>query len=779
MIEFSTMRNGPFFHSDAVSLTLASSRSREAAEPDLVWQFQLEDSNPIELRSNLSLQAQAFSLFPVIQVGDHQIIELSDFFAAPRIDSLLPNYLELVGSPTEGIRLCLEYLAETPQTLLGRVSLQNLQDTRQEISFTLYAKLAPMGDFPPLSSTRVGTHTILKAQTGALTLSISLDTAARAVLSPLQGLRSRIILEAGQTSSFLWRLQAHTEAAQLARGLEQPLPANWDAMLSRQRMEAQSQTVQFVCEDPDWQLVFDSVQRQAAQLLNDDGKALRYYRMRNATQSLLAEREPNPRSMGAAKAEALDLYQLCLCLLPARPLDCERLLDTYLPVLALEDTTKTNLPFPVLASLAWRVFKHTQNPKFIQRHFESLRNSCFAWFEKSHDQDLDGLPEWADPAQTGLENYPDFDLLNTNAFPSLLSNLESRGLSALLETELEAVGLMAHMLKDSPSEAMAHGFRNRLAASLEEWMSSDPQQGYRHALTHHHSEGKLLYQGKFSGELNLEAPIKPANQVCGQLNAAGFWQKPLTLKLTGKNAEGEVLQETISRDQIRWLPGLFFFQTSAVFSELYSFSAEPGSQEIQLRLYTPSCNAADITQLLTLLPSEEETSLDEVLNSQLAFQVKGSAYGVAEKLRDEIPPNDEVINLAWNALLIEALIQNDHKALAGELFTRLVSPVKNSLKRSHRNFEFFQANNGRGRGNQNHVKGLLPLDLLLDIAGIRILSAEKISLTGKSCLPWPFTLRFQGLEVTKDGKNTKIVFADGSEFFHYGTGAKTFSKPTQ
>ena len=97
------MRNGPYLISDPIGLTLAARSYRQPDDPDLVWQLELNQNNPIELRSSLNLQAQSFSLFPSFQFGETQVSELKDFFAFPRVDTLLQDYIELVGNPTETI----------------------------------------------------------------------------------------------------------------------------------------------------------------------------------------------------------------------------------------------------------------------------------------------------------------------------------------------------------------------------------------------------------------------------------------------------------------------------------------------------------------------------------------------------------------------------------------------------------------------------------------------------------------------------------------------------
>ena len=771
------MRNGPYLISDPIGLTLAARSAREPGDPDLVWQLELNENSPIELRSSLNLQAQSFSLFPSFQFGETQISDLKDFFAFPRIDSLLQDYIELIGNPTEMIESCLEYFVDSPQSLLGRVTLHNLSKVRQEASYTLNAQLAGMGDFSPLASTRVGNHTILKAQTGNLSLSIAFDVATKAILSPIQALCWKRFIEAGQSVSFYWRLQAHAKPSLLARGLEKPFPANWDATISRKRVEDQNQSLQIICEDPDWQLVFDSMQRQARQLLLDDGQTLHYYRMRNAENSLMAEKSGLAFGAGLGRADALSLYQFCLCLLPTQPQDCERLLDHYLESIASRGQGSRELPTPILANLSWRIFKHTLNLEFLKRHYDTLKDLSFAWFDKAQDRDFDGLPEWSSSLQTGISNLPCFDPLDSSGFPALPSSAESSGLAALLEAELEAIGLVAHLLEDNPTEAVAHSLRNRLSAALEGWLSHDAAHGLRNASTHRSPPGNLLYEGLISEPLPVEKNLIEPNQICGQLSAKSFNLKPLNIKIEGTDETGANITEWITRDEISWLPGIFFFQSKSVFLELQSITVEPSNQTYDLRLFSPDYSSTNIMQLLALLPTEEEADLNVVLQTNLGFLPTSLSYGIPENLNLELSSADETVNISWNALLIEHLVKNNQHTLAGRLFARLVSPVKNSLKNLHRGYERYLAQSGRGRGNLNHVNGLLPLELLLDIAGIRVFTAEKVSILGENGLSWPITLRYQGLEITRDGKNTQITFADGSSFHHYGSSPKTFAKP--
>ncbi|MEA4812907.1 MAG: hypothetical protein VB108_10100 [Anaerolineaceae bacterium] len=776
------MRNGPFLLSDPIGLTLAARSFRQPEEADFVWQLELRQDGPLALRTSLNLQAQSFSIFPHFTFGSSHITELKDFFAQPKIDTILQDYVELVGNPTETVELSMEYLAEDCQTLICRTTVRNLSDSRLESALTLNAYLASMGSFPPIAAIRVVNQTVLKAQTGNLSIAIGFDADVKAILSPLPGLSWKRFIEARQSASFYWRLQATNQPAQLARELARPFPANWEAKISRKRVEDLNQGLKIICEDPEWQLVFDSAERQALQLVQSSGQTFQHYRMRSSSSSLLNNSADSGMGIGRVKTNSLNLYQLCLCLLPAHPQQCEALLDGALQSLSPPHPHQTpkltaDLPMPILANLCWRVFKHTLNRPFLALHYPLLKDLVFSWFDKPRDKDVDGLPEWAGTQQTGISRLPFFDLLNEESYPSAIWNAESSGLAALLELELEAIALMAHLLEDNPSEAIAQSLKNRLSSALEAWLSSDSAHGLRSYNEHRSPTGNLLYEGSFSCALKVQAALAEPSQLCLQLYANRLTQKPKNLLLKGRGKDGKRITESIPKESILWLPGLFFAQSEQSYSALEAISISPAENEYKLRLYTPDYSAANIMQLLTLLPQDESQNLKTTLAAQLGFTPVSLNYGIPENLTKEIPAEPEIINLGWNALIMEHLIRNGQGSLAYQVFSRLVGPVKNSLKNVHTFFEHYEAESGKGCGNLNHISGLLPLELLLDIAGIRVFSAEKVAVLGENSLPWPLTIRYQGMELTRDGKNTQISFSDGSSFHHYGSSPKTFTKP--
>ncbi len=71
------------------------------------------------------------------------------------------------------------------------------------------------------------------------------------------------------------------------------------------------------------------------------------------------------------------------------------------------------------------------------------------------------------------------------------------------------------------------------------------------------------------------------------------------------------------------------------------------------------------------------------------------------------------------------------------------------------------AETGAGIGERNPLQGLAPLGLFLDVLGVEIQSPKRVTLSGKNPFPWPVTVKYRGLTVTRQAEQTVIVFPDG------------------
>jgi hypothetical protein len=77
-------------------------------------------------------------------------------------------------------------------------------------------------------------------------------------------------------------------------------------------------------------------------------------------------------------------------------------------------------------------------------------------------------------------------------------------------------------------------------------------------------------------------------------------------------------------------------------------------------------------------------------------------------------------------------------------------------------------------GKSNGLIGLLPLQTFLLLAGIRLLAPNRVQVAGEFPFPWQLSLRYRGLEVVREGKNTTVTLPDGSVHHHFGSQPRMF-----
>ena len=121
----------------------------------------------------------------------------------------------------------------------------------------------------------------------------------------------------------------------------------------------------------------------------------------------------------------------------------------------------------------------------------------------------------------------------------------------------------------------------------------------------------------------------------------------------------------------------------------------------------------------------------------------------------------QAVHLPWNALIGEGLLAYGLREEAARLTARLMTAVIQNLKKRHAFFRAYHSETGAGIGERNPVQGLAPLGLFLQVLGVEIQSPRRVTLTGKNPFPWPVTVKYRGLMVTRQADQSVIVFPDG------------------
>ena len=210
--------------------------------------------------------------------------------------------------------------------------------------------------------------------------------------------------------------------------------------------------------------------------------------------------------------------------------------------------------------------------------------------------------------------------------------------------------------------------------------------------------------------------------------------------------------------------------TRKLFTHLNSVRVDGLSDQDQVVLQVMDFGREDISLFLPLwagIPQAERARrmVQEVLFTPERF---GRQYGIpasaAPSRLGEDPEVDAVrqaVRLPWNQLVGEGLLAYGLRQEAARLIGNNMSAIIRNLKTQRAFSSALHAANGAPLGERNSAPGLPPLGLFLQVLGVRIESPERVALSGKNPFPWPVTVQYRGLRVTRELECTRIVFPDG------------------
>jgi len=763
------MPSGPYFTTDPISLTLAADHAFTAnlESPDIVWQLDLEPAQPLSLQTSLGLQAQSFRIFTSVGRNKHVYHNLHEYLSTPRIDSLGSNYARVNLSPDPETQANFEFWAREPYAISGCITLRNTGSENAEMSARVAGLLVPLDGGQGLSVTKLDYKTYMRGQSGELTVALVMDGMPKAVISPNQALEISQLLLPGEEFSVAWRCSLALSSTQSQERAIKPFPANWQAEVARLEVADQARTLEIETPLHDWNLVFKSIQDQANLLIKqpeDNPQALTFFDRRN-THSLVGKAlERMVWSSNPEQASVLEIRQFVRALLPAQVQTAVELVRGVLN----SPQCKYAPPFPQLAALVWDVHTYHQQPQFLAECLPLLAEQTLRWFSPQHDRDQDALPEWPTPDHARLTDLINFDVWQEASLPTRISSVESLGLAILLSNELETLQRMTRVLGDEQLSAQIRPYQERIAAAIDRFRADQPHASFIDRDTHRVHPSVMISEVQLPDpnwqSMQLETPARLNILLnCRALCMPGDFQ------VVGADSEGRELRERIESSAVLWLPHGFHATTQSVFSRfdrLEKLDINNGSVQV----YTSNLLITDISQQL----GWEGQSGEEELPAWTAPQDFRYRFGLPTDLNPANAGGGRV-NIGWNCLLIEHLNRIGEKKLAFDLLSRLMLGSSGMLKREHTLMEGFTSDSSLCWGNRNSIRGLLPPLLLLEVAGTQIINEQKVSISGENPCPWPLIVRYRGLEVRREGKNTTIQFPDGTLAHHFGSSSKLFT----
>ena len=423
---------------------------------------------------------------------------------------------------------------------------------------------------------------------------------------------------------------------------------------------------------------------------------------------------------------------------------------------------------PILARISWQIYEAAEDETFVAEVFPKLLSFFERWLQDDHDVDGDGVPEWQSERQHGYVALPTFGVGQGWSQEADIRQIETPDLLAYLISEADALYEMARLLDDQAALDQMQSHKGRLLEHLQAfWI--DGRYVYRDRDLHHSCESvELLYAGAGDQHHRIERILSPANRVAVRI-VGGVSQRPrIRLHLSGVDASGEACAVEVDATEFDWHNRQGIYITADAFSYVDSIAVEGLSRVYKIHARTIDSSRLDINHLLPLwtgaLPEENATALVKLAMDEAHFWRPNGLTMVSAKDPNFDPSNalgGGGIWMYWLSLIGEGMIKSGHHQEATQLIKRVLERLCQVLERDGHLSQFYHADDSRGFGEDHHIGGIVPLKLLQDVIGIRIVSPQKVWVGGTFTWDDEVSVVQHGVTVLRNADQIQVDFPSG------------------
>lgn len=745
---------------------------------DHIWDLEPGGGDPpaLALRTTYGLRARLMRIFPRFHLGGRAISDPAGFAVPPTLRRFAPNFLLLTFAPFPGLDVTAEYWIPDSHTAAGRFSIANRSGEPLSLLLELCGQLVPL-EGQPQAAIPMQSVNVLAGRSMDLSPVIFLTGGPLPGPGPYPSLALDLALASGGERMLTWVQAALPTAAESFDHARRTAARPWDAERTRLEMVNAAGTVEIHTGDPDWDAAFALSQKAGFGLFFGPGQSLHH-------PSFVLARQPDqgysPRYDGSDYSHlwngqpALEAGSLASNL-PGAPELLAGLVRNFMAAQSNDGAVdwkpglagqrgRWQCP-PLLAGMAWQYACRSGDNDFLRENFAKLNAFLRRWLHASHDRDGDGFPEWDHPQQSGLEDHPLYSAWHSSSQGGDISCAESPALAAMLCRDFRTLSRIALDL-DMPGSAEELQIAASNQHSLVEdcWDSSAGLYHNRDRDSHRSPAGRLLASQGGPGTLAVRQSFSHPVRLIVEVRFKGQAVRRPVITLRGRLSKAGQ-SERLERVDFQWSAGRGVATTRGLFTSVSSVQVAGVEKRDKVSLHVMDFGGEDISLFLPLWAEIPATTRARALVSRTLFAADrfGRPFGVpcAPSADPGIAAVCQAVHLPWNALIGEGLLAYDFREEAAQLTARLMSAVIMNLKKQRAFYRAYHAETGAGLGERNAVHGLAPLGLFLQTLGVKIQSPRQVILSGKNPFPWPVTVKYRGLTVTRQMERTLVVFPDG------------------
>jgi hypothetical protein len=774
------MRNWSIAPGDPLCLTLAADARLGGADylNDHIWEFEpgLGEPSALSLHTTFGLRARSMRVFPRFSEGHVTVTNPADFSAPPRLREFFPNFLVLDFSPLAELEVSAEFWVPGSQVSAGRYTLTNRAASARKIRLDMCSVLAPL-EGQAFAPAQIQMVNVLTGATGGLIPLLYMTGGPAPAIGPYPALTVDLDLAPGASRQITWTQAALPTADESFNLARRTAARPWDAERARIQMTAESETLDIQTGDPDWDTAFALSQKAAFSLFLPASEHLpnpSFVLARQPDHGYSRKGDGSDYPLAWAGQSPLEAYYLA-SLMPGAPELARGLLKNFLAAQnedggidlrpGLGGQRGKMLAAPLLASLAWQVYQSTNDEAFLTESFPKLLAFFWSWFSPAHDRDRDGLPEWDHLLQTGFEDNPLFDTWHPWSQGVDVSSVDNPGLYAMLAREAGCLILMAEKLSRGNEVELVRNQAELLEKAVAEgWNERAALYAYRDLTSRLSLPGKVVAKGKGGTPLKPKKEFEPRVRLLIEVQTKSPAAKRPEVRIAELATTAPV--EVITPEQFQWRSGGLVATSQKVYARVGRVEVLGLDAKDKVIVHTVDLTAQDHTLFLPLwagLPDQQraQTLIGRALLDASRFDKLFGIPSCASCPTEEADPVYMSVHLPWNQLIGEGLLAYGFHTEAARLTTNLMNAVIQNLKRKRAFYQRYHAVTGAGLGERNALTGLAPLGLFLQTLGVTIFSATRVRLEGCNPFPWPVTLRFRGLTVTRGIDSTKVTFHNG------------------
>ncbi len=426
------------------------------------------------------------------------------------------------------------------------------------------------------------------------------------------------------------------------------------------------------------------------------------------------------------------------------------------------------LMMPLLARLSWQVYQRTGDRDFLSEVYPGLVAFFGRWLQSDMDADDDGVPEWRSERQMGYVAFPTFGQGQYWAQGAEIEQMESPDLLAYLIAEADALGQIAEQLDQTESAQILHKQLAMMETSLEEFWDGR-RYSYRDRDTHFTAEAvELLHRGAGDQTHELDrALLRPARVVVRVVG--GVSQRPrITLKLAGRDQDGEECAIEAAAEEFDWQNRQGVYTTELPLSHVHRIAIEGLSRVYKVYTTTIDSSRLDINALMPLicrgLPPERAAALVELALDEAHFLRPNGLTMVSASDRNFDPSNARGgggIWMYWLSQIGEGMVAAGFRREATALMKRVLDGLARVLAREGKLSQFYHADEAKGFGEDHHIGGIVPLNLLSAVLGVSIDAPDRVWVGGEFTWDDSISVEQHGVVVQRDPDEILVKFPSG------------------